>query len=654
MKIPVHWLAAAALASALAGCGGGGSSDAGCSVFGCASSGDGAASSASGTGTVATSSAGTVVLSLSSSTISASTPGTVTALVKNADGTPAAETLVTFAVTNSSAAVSPARVKTDAQGNASTTLTPASGAIGADYVTASAEVGSSATVLSTRAVFTVSSVTTQLTAIAASPASISAYGASVITATVTGASSSSPVTVTFSSTCAGSATPQAVLSPTTVTVTGTTASTTYQDKGCGATDRISAVINGTSAVQRTDLVVAAPVAQSLEFVSASPATICLAGSGCPVSSLVSFRVRNQNGDPVAGVQVNFALDFPNVASLQQTSVPTNQNGVAEVSVTAKSVPSPLRVRGSVTLAGGGTLSTVSNVLAINSGLPTSRAVSFSADKYNVDGLEIDGTVSNIRVQLNDRFGNAVPDGTAVSFVAEGASVIPARCVTADGVCSVKFVSSNFRPADGRVTVVAYAQGEESFDDTDGNNLYTSGESFNDIGKVFIDKNENGSLDSALGEYIVGDDPNGLWDGNVYVRPSRRVVFTLSSSAVVPRLLDAGGAAWSADTTVFHPTPSSCRVQQILFLRDSNTVADALGGNPIPAGAVLSLTTKANGASVSIDGSPVSGLATEPTRHVVTVELSDCGTPLVSGGALDLTVQMPNSGPKYIIPIGTVQ
>ncbi len=649
MKMSVNWWVAAALALGLAGCGGGGS-DAGCSVFGCASTGDGAASSSSGTGTVATSSAGTVVLSLSSSTISASTPGTVTALAKNADGTPAVDTLVTFAVTNSSASVSPARVKTDAQGNASTTLTPTSGAIGADYVTASAEVGSSATALSTRAVFTVSSVTTQLTAITPSPASISAYGASVITATVTGASSSSPVTVTFSSTCAGAATPQAVLSPTTVTVTGTTASTTYQDKGCGSTDRISASINGTSAVQRTDLVVAAPVAQSLEFVSASPATICLAGSGCPVSSLVSFRVRNQNGDPVSGIQVNFALDFPNVASLQQTSVPTNQSGVAEVSVTAKSVPSPLRVRASVDLAGGGTLSTVSNVLAINSGLPTSRAVSFAADKYNVDGLEIDGTVSNIRVQLNDRFGNAVPDGTAVSFVAEGASVIPARCVTTEGVCSVKFVSSNFRPDNGRVTVVAYAQGEESFDDTDGNNVYTSGEAIDQIGKVFIDKNENGSLDGALGEYIVGDDPNGLWDGNAYVRASR--VFTLSSSAAVPRLFNVGGGAWSAAT--FQPTTANCRVQQILFLRDSNTVADALGGNPVPAGAVLSLSTKANGASVSIDGTPVSSLTTAPTRHVVTVELSDCGTPLVSGGALDLTIQMPNSGPKYIIPIGTVQ
>jgi Bacterial Ig-like domain (group 1) len=646
MNRSLHALAATALLLVLSACGGG--SKAGCSVFDttCAAATDGAASSSSGTGTVATSSAGTVVLSLSSDTISASTPGTVTALVKNADGTPVANTLVTFGVTNGTAAVLPVRVKTDAQGAASTTLTPSASALGADYVTASADVGTSAATLSTRAVFTASSVTTQLTAVSAAPTSISAYGASVISVTVAGASSSSPVTVTFSSTCASAATPKAVLSPSSVTVTGSTATTTYQDKGCSGTDRINAVINGTSQSRQVDLVVAAPAAQSLEFLAAQPSTICLAGSGCPPVSQVSFVLRDQFGNPVASQDVAFALDVAGVADLSFNSVKTDAAGVATVSVSARTLPTPVRVR-----ATSGTLTTVSNALAINAGLPTQRGVSFSASVYNVDGLETDGKESILRLQLNDRFGNAVPDGTAVSLVAEGASVIPASCLTASGVCNVKLITSNYRPPNGRITVMAYAQGEESFDDgADGNNRYTVGEAFQDLGRVYIDRDENGAMDT--GEYLVGADADTVWSDNVYVRLSR--VFTLSSSAVAPRFFEATANGCSATplAPLTFTMAGVCRVQQAFCLRDSNANADALGGNPVPAGAALSVASKAVGASAQVDGTPVSSTTIFPTRHTVTVDLNDCSQALTSAGTLDLTVTMP-AGQKYTFPIGSI-
>lgn len=475
--------------AALTACGGGGG-DPGCSVFssGCttaATASDTAASSS--TGNVASSTSGTVVLSMSSTTISASSPGTVTALVKKADGSPLANTLVTFTVANGTATVSPQRVITDAQGNASATLQPVAGSIGADYVSAVADFTATST-LSTRTAFTVSAVNVALDTMSASPTAVDAYGSTVVTVNVTGASSASPVTVNFSSTCATAG--KATLSPTSVTVTGATASTTYQDKACSSADRVNASISGTSQQKQVDIAVASPTAQSLEFVSASPDKICLAGSGCEISSVVSFRLKDQYGNPIAGREVSFALDIPNVATLSASVYKTNASGVAEVSVTAKTIPSPVRVRAELDLSNGTKLSTVSNVLAINAGLPTQRAFSFSADAYNIDGLSRDGIKSRIRVQLNDRFANPVPDGTSISFVAEGASVIPARCKTVDGVCFVDFVSSNFRPKNGRVTVVAFAQGEESFDDVDKNNIYTLSEKFDDLGPVFINKNEN--------------------------------------------------------------------------------------------------------------------------------------------------------------------
>lgn len=636
---------AAALSFALVGCGGGGA-DAGCNLYtGCDSTGT---PTESDSGTVATSTVGTVVLNLSNSTISASSPGTVTALVKRNDGTPIPNVLVTFAVTNGSATVTPSRVLTDASGSASTTLVPSSGSVGADYVTASAELPSAVT-LATKTAFTVNAVTVAMTGVSAAPTSVDAYGASVVTVNVTGASSAAPVTVSFSSTCASAA--KATLSPTSVTVTGSVASTTYQDKGCGSNDRVNAVITGTSQQGSVELAVKAPSVQSLEFVSSTPEKICLAGSGCPVSSVVSFRVKDQFGYPIKGQNVAFALDIPNVATLSTTSAPTNDSGIAEVSVSAKTTPTPVRVRGTMTLADGTVLTTVSNVLAINSGLPTQRSVSFSAAAYNVDGWEKDGTESEIRLQLSDRYGNPVSDGTSISLVSEGASVIPARCTTVDGVCKVKFVTSNFRPADGRVSVIAYAQGEESFDDVDGNNLYTTGEAFGDLGAVFVDRNENGALDSGLGEYLIGAAADGAWSSNVYVRLGR--VFTLSSSAAAPRLFAATGRSCSDaafSQVELRPRSAACRVSTSFCLRDSNT--GSAGGNAVPAGAVLSLSTGAKGVKVSIDGTPVTSMALSPTAHIVTAELDDCSTGLEAPGALDLTVKMP-AGQTYTFQIGSI-
>jgi hypothetical protein len=66
-----------------------------------------------------------------------------------------------------------------------------------------------------------------------------------------------------------------------------------------------------------------------------------------------------------------------------------------------------------------------------------------------------------------------------------------------GECSVRFCAGNPRPADGRVTILAYALGEESFVDSNGNNRYDAGEPFTDLGDPFrndravTDANANG-------------------------------------------------------------------------------------------------------------------------------------------------------------------
>jgi len=630
----------------LAACGGGGA-DAGVSPFGTGAGSTSGTSSSSGTTGVVSNSTGAVILNISSNVISASAPGTVTALVKDATGAPVAGTIVTFSISSAIAVASPTTVLTDSTGSASTVISPSSSAaVGAAYVTASADTVSGT--LSTKLAFSVSAVNVTLDSLTAGSATVSAYGSTALDVSVTGASSSSPISVAFNSTCAAAG--KAIISPTALSLVSGTGSVTYQDKGCNSVDRISATIVGTSQQKTLDLTVQAPTSKSIQFETASPNVICLAGSGCPAASIVSFKVTDQFGNPLQGQSVDFSLDIPGVATLSFTNGSTNSQGLVDVSVLSKTIPTPVRVKATVT---GSTLTTVSNVLAINAGLPTQRAVSFSATAYNIDGLDRDGQVSDIRLQLNDRFGNPVPDGTAVTLVAEGASVIPASCTTVSAVCHVTFVSSNFRPPDGRVTVVAYAQGEESFLDTNGNNLYDLGETFFDLGEVFVDKNENGAMDA--GEYIAGSAANGTWDGNTYVRASR--VFVLSSSARAPRLYEAIDANTCSDVPLATPFALSlagtCRAQKLICVRDGNANADGLGGNPVPVGTTLSMSTKSVGATVSIDRSPVDGLQTRPTIHTVTAELSDCGTP-ASPGAIDLQIKMPNSGPTYnFLTIGTI-
>jgi hypothetical protein len=642
-----------ALAAALSACGGGGA-DAGCSVFStsCTTTTGTGSTTTSTTGAVSTSTSGSVALTLSSKTVSASTPGTVVALVRDANGAPLEGVLVKFSVSDAAIATVSSSGVTDKSGNASATLQPVAGALGAAYVSAVADVSVSST-LDTRTVFSVSAVDVALTGTSASPVTVGAYGSSVVTVNVSGASSSSPVTVNFSSTCVSAG--KALLSPASVTVTGTTASTTYQDNACAGTDRISANIIGTSQRQQIDLAVTAPVVQALEFLSASPTKICLAGSGCVQTAEIQFILKDQSDKPIANRDVYFSLDNANVASLSAVSNKTLATGIARVSVSAKAIPSPVRVRASVTLDDGTTLSTYSNVLAISAGPPTSNSISFSAAAYNPDGWARDGTESDIRVQLNDRYGNPVPDGTAVNFVAEGASVIPAICTTVSAVCNVKFVTSNFRPANGRVTVVAYARGEENFVDANGDNQYTEGEAFTDAGPIFVDKDEDGLM-AAQGEYLTGKASNGKWDADIYVGVSR--LFTLSDSSRAPRLFSVNSDGTCSNTVLPTQTLSltgsgACRLSTRFCMRDANAAADALGGNPVPANTALTLSTKAKGGTVEVDLSPVTGIFTGPTFHRIQANLDDCTKPLEASGPIDLTVKMPN-GQSYKFDIGVLQ
>lgn len=645
LKTSVAIVAVAALLSA---CGGGGGSP-GTNMFGSSSSSS--SSTTSGSTSTATNSSGAIVLSISTQTISSSSPGVVTALVKDSAGAVVPGAVVTFAVTDSAlATLSSNSGMTNSIGEASTTVSPKAGvSTGATYVTASVTLPGTSSAITAQYAFSVSNTNVALTSVTPGQSSLNAYASTGVTVVVSAATSAAPVTVLASSTCATQG--KATISPSTLTMTSTSSSFTYQDKGCGASDQVNVQIQGTSQTSSTTLVVAAPTATSLAFVSATPTTLCLMGSGCSATSTVKFRVVDSGGNGIPTRQtVDFTLDQPASASLSATSGDTDSDGYVSVVVTSKTQPSPVRV--TAALHSDANIKTVSNALTILAGLPYQSGMSFAAVSKTVN-FNLDGDSTALTVRLTDRFGNPVPDGTVVSYMTEGGSVTPGTCSTTAGACSVNFVVQNPRPANGRVTVVAYAQGEEDFVDADNSNTYNNSESFTDSGKVFVDSNENSTIDSN--ERTVGAIANAAWDSNAYVRSS--MIMVMSETASSPRLFTVSGNACTTTpfTGVSVNLSATCSQTVYVCVKDGNLSGGLSGaGNPIVSGSTLAMTADISDVTATIYNTPIGATDILPTIHPITISRKTCATRAATDGVAKLSITVKGKvwsfDPSYDITI----
>lgn len=598
-------------------------------------------------------------------------PLTVRALLVSATGVPLANRVVTF-TTNSALAVfeptSGTRL-TDANGLTSITLLAADlAASGAAEVTATVDVdGTSAT---QKIAYSVSPGSVTLSNLAANTSSLSAYGSTSVSVQVffNGALTTTPLTVNFSSGCDSNG--KASITNSVATVNGI-ATATYTDKGCAGSDIITASVQGTSA--QTTINVAAPRASNIGYVSANPSTMALAGTGgagLSSSSVVTFKVVDSTNNPVASKAVSFDLSTRvggiklNNQSSGTVQATSDASGLVSVTVSAGSVPTPVWVIAS--LVEDPTIVTQSTNLTISTGRPTQDRFSLAIGTFNIEGWNRDGTTTSATVHAFDRLGNPVADGTVINFISEGAGIQPS-CVTASGACSVTITSGEFRPrADsepsafavtaGRVSILAYAQGEESFDDLNQNNLYDSGEVFRDLGDAFVDNTENQVWGSGEREiqfsaantsacpayptdgrysnapYKAGT-CDGVW-GNAHVRRTQVVV--LSSHIV--------GTVSPSVFTFPTSAPQVCSASFTFRMPDVNN-------NPLPAGAALTATSNVTytndtgetvKATVSFPpGSNTVSNTNAPggTFHTVVVEGSKCTSRLT--GSIGVTVTSPS-------------
>jgi protocatechuate 3,4-dioxygenase beta subunit len=475
---------------------------------------DGVAISATQVAQFVPSGAGTASLrlALSSTSISSGSPATVTATLTDSRGTPVAGQVVTFDVVRGLARTSVGTSLTDSAGLATVVLAPANPAgAGADEVTASVSLGG--TTLSDTKGFQINATNVTLT-FAALPAgfTLAEYGQTTLTLGLTGASVGSPVNISITSSCASQG--KATLSPATFTATTASVPIQYRDTGCGAlqaTDEIQAVVVGAANSSAVSLPLSRPGVSSLAFVQALPEQIFLKGSGLGESSTVTFEVRDAAGNPLRDEPVQLTLlsgaggvtmDGRSVGVPGTTRSDASGRVVARVN--SGSLPTPVRVQASITLGSGAVVSTVSSNLSVAVGLPAQLNFSFAQGTRNIEGYNIDGTPNTYSIIAADRNGNPVPVGTTINFVTEGGSIQASQQTQlANGLAraTANFVSSEPRPVDGRVTITAYALGEESCVDLNGNNTYDPGEPFQDLGNIFKDRNFDGLFDASTDEFV---------------------------------------------------------------------------------------------------------------------------------------------------------
>lgn len=350
-------------------------------------------------------------------------------------------------------------------------------------------------------------------------------------------------------------------------------------------------------------------ADSLVYTTIAPVDLGIKNSGSAASGQIEFTLY-ANGTPAKDKEVRVELtnappdlNFISLGNRDPRIVKSDSKGKVVVNLYPGSFPGPVEIK--ATLVSAPNVSALSKNVKISTGRVTQNGVSLSVSKQSLR-TDIDGDTSIITARMRDRVGNAVPEGTVISFVSEGGKVDPNCATDKNGVCSVTLTTQSPRPLDNRVTVLAFVEGDKHYNDNDGNNSFSAADTLtHNIGNFFRDDNED-NLHNA-GEFI-------------YQKAVGALQCAISSFAQpnMPDTCDSGLSTVLRQQLVFsfaHDTPTF--VWNAGF-DNSDKIVNGTGdftfqiyGNslktiPMPSGTVVSATVKDN-----TDFKPVAKLEVDP-------------------------------------------
>lgn len=412
-----------------------------------------------------------------SNSLTAATPLTIKATVLDADKKPVPNSVVSFATNDALAVFSPTSgtALTDVNGIASVSMRTANlAAAGAGTVIASSTVGT--TTITGNANYAVSATPLSFGTLSASPANIQAYGSTVLSVDIMNGASKytdQQVNVSFSSACVTAG--RASLAASAPSNNGTVQAV-YRDKGCANNDTVTVSAEGVAKPATAALTIAPPTAASLQFVQAVPTDKSIViknqgGNGRTETAVLTFKVVDIFGNPLAGKQVNFSRVPANADIVLNKATDTSDaDGVVVTTVNSGTTPLSFRVLATLPSSGSGSaeISILSDSVVVTTGLPAKRWFSLSAGSFNVEGWNRDSSptdpATHIQLLLADEFGNPVPDGTPVVFQTNVGSVGSSDkggCNTVNGGCSVDFRAQEPRIPAPNTPITACNTGHET-------------------------------------------------------------------------------------------------------------------------------------------------------------------------------------------------
>jgi hypothetical protein len=536
------------------------------------------------------------------------------ATVKDAAGVAVAARLVTFSLAGPAiASLNPATALTNASGVAEVAIAPASVAsTGAATVIASASVAGIAVTGQTD--FSVQAASLSLSAITLGSSNIDSGGNTAVQVSVnigSAVASGVPVNVSFSVSCGRINAQDTAAGGVSVTTNGSGVSSAVYDAVaangtlCTGPVVLTAATSGAPS-KTTTLTVAAPKASAVVFLAALPAQVFLAGSGAMDQATVNFKVLSSTGVALPSVDVKFSIvtnpggvGIGSAGSLAPVTKTTLANGEASITVFSGTIPGPVKLRAEL-VSSPFTFAESQN-LTVASGPPSQRFMSFAVETSNIEGWNRDGTPTQLTVRIADRQGNAVDDGTVISFTAEGGQVARS-CATARvaGIsqCTVNFVSQNPRPAGGRVSVLAFTEGTKDYVDTDSNNRFNPDDTLINIGDAYRNDDERGNI--KPGDFSV---PRGVSGGTgciasrgsfpsaagtcnnelaTTVRQQAVILFSSSSGVITATSVTTGDVSFtlaSADNRLL-PMPAGTTIAADASSGSGSCVVDKILGSPV--------------------------------------------------------------------------
>ncbi len=440
--------------------------------------------------------------------------------------------------------------------------------------------------------------------------------------------------------------------------------------GGGSSGQTATQSTGSSSSGSSGTTSSVSKAASISFSSATPDLLVYQGGEGETQAEVKFLVKDALNQPLAGETVTFSLNTTvGGLTLQATQAVTDNSGIATARVISGTVPTPVRVT-----AVAGKYSAQSSQLSVSTGLPHQNGFSLSVSSYNPAFYNTDGVSITLTARASDRQGNPVPDGTTVNFVTEGGiGTITSKCSMTAGSCNVTLLSSGVRTAlvdAGRQTVLAYMQGEESFDDKNSNGVFDTGEfvSNYDLPEAFLDARPGQArttvnkaqswltvAGNSYSEFYLDLNRNGIHDetGNGFFDGVARSDGRAASTVHLRRTAEI---IWgiSNNSLIYNPTKGAAELNNFdLCPANTATVSYTpadIFANTLPAGTTVafSVTTTAAAASAALSGTTshtIGNQVDRPETYTTSLGLATgvtCGTAATAPDMLMITITLPGS------------